>query len=67
MTPHKFQAIVVAQALEFYAKTGLTLNTAYTPGNMIKKANEITGHVYRRGQYITAAAALREWAERQPQ
>lgn len=58
-------AITIAKALEIYAQTGLKVNTAYTPTAMIKMANAITGHVYRRGQYRMAALALREWAGRQ--
>jgi hypothetical protein len=32
---------------------------------MLKAANEMTGHVYRRGQYEAAAAALTELAQRE--
>lgn len=59
------QAITIAKALDIYAQTGLKVNTAYTPTAMIRAANAITGHVYRRGQYRMAAQALREWARRQ--
>jgi hypothetical protein len=65
MTPTTFRAIVIAKALEFYADKGFIVNSEYTPTNMIKAANYITGHVYRRGQYRAAALALREWADRQ--
>jgi len=57
-----YRAIVIASALELYAKTGIKANRAYTPTAMIKAANEMTGHVYRRGQYVAAALALRELA-----
>lgn len=65
-----YRALAIATALEFYAKTKRKINRSYTPTAMIKAANEITGHCYHRGQYTTAAAALREWtaqrvAERQ--
>lgn len=63
--PAIFQAFVIASALELYAKTGMKANRSYTPTNMIKAANAITGHVYRRGQYMAAAQALREYASRQ--
>lgn len=59
-----FQALAVASALDLYAKTGMKVNRAYTPTAMIKMANTITGHVYRRGQYTAAALALREWADK---
>jgi hypothetical protein len=59
-----FRALALATALDFYAKTGMKANRAYTPTAMIKAANEMTGHVYRRGQYTAAALALRELADR---
>jgi hypothetical protein len=59
-----YRAKVIASALRFYAKTGMKVNRAYTPTAMIKAANEMTGHVYRRGQYEAAAAALDELAAR---
>lgn len=59
-----FRALTIASALEFYAKTGMKVNRAYTPTAMIKAANEMTGHRYRRGQYTAAALALRELADR---
>lgn len=60
-----FRARVIANGLRLYARTGMKPNRAYTPTAMIKAANEITGHVYCRGQYEAAAAALDEWATRQ--
>jgi hypothetical protein len=62
--PEIYRAIVIANALDFYAKTRRKVNSSYTPTNMIKAANTITGHTYRRGQYTAAALALREFAER---
>lgn len=59
-----FQALAIASALDLYAKTGMKANRSYTPTNMLKMANQITGHNYKRGQYSAAAAALREWADR---
>lgn len=59
-----YTALVIASALDLYAKTGLRVNRAYTPTAMLAKANELTGHVYRRGQYAAAAAGLRELADR---
>ena len=54
-----FQYTIIAGALELYAKTGMKANRAYTPTAMIAKANELTGHKFKRGQYFEAAAALR--------
>jgi|ERR1700743_1607974 len=59
-----FRAYVIASALKLYAETGMKANRTYTPLAMIKAANQITGHVYRRGQYNMAAAALIEWADK---
>ncbi len=59
-----FRALAIASALDLYAKTGMKVNRAYTPTAMIAAANEMTGHVYRRGQYAAAAMALRELADR---
>lgn len=55
---------VLASGLRLYARTGMKPNRAWTPTAMIAKANELTGHVYRRGQYEAAAAACTELAER---
>jgi hypothetical protein len=64
MNPTIYQCIVLAKALEVYAASGLRVNRAYTPSAMLRTANRLTGHVYRRGQYRAAAAALRELADR---
>lgn len=60
-----FRAAAIASALDLYARTGIRVNRAYTPTAMLKAANQITGHVYKRGQYAAAAAGLREWANQQ--
>ena len=59
-----YTALVVASGLRLYAKTKMRPNRAYTPTAMLAKANELTGHVYRRGQYEAAAQALTELADR---
>ena len=58
-----FRAIVIAGALDLYAKTGMKANRAYTPSAMLRAAKEITGKTFKRGQYAQAAAALREFAD----
>lgn len=55
-----FRGIVIANALEFYAKTGMKVNRAYTPTAMLGAAKGITGKTYKRGQYAAAAADIRE-------
>lgn len=65
-TPQKikaYRAIVIKNALTFYAKTGMKVNTAYTPANMLKAAEEITGKKFKRGQYTEAAAELEKFVQ----
>jgi hypothetical protein len=58
-----FQATIIAHALEFYAKTGMKVNRAYTPANMMRTASSITGKKFKSRAYLEAAHALREWAQ----
>jgi hypothetical protein len=60
-----FRAKAIASACDLYAKTGMQVNRAYTPTNMLKAAASITGKTYKRGQHKQAAADLREWANEQ--
>ena len=57
-----FQAIAVAHALRFYAKTGMKMNRMYTPTNMLKVASSITGKKYKARAYVEAADDLQKWA-----
>lgn len=56
-----YRAIVLKHALKLYAKTGMKPNRAYTPTAMLRAAGQITGKVYRRGQYDLAIADLESW------
>lgn len=58
-----FQAVAIARALRTYAATGMKMNRAYTPGNMLAMAEKITGKTFKRGKYVEAADALKEWAD----
>lgn len=60
-----YAAIVVAKGLEVYAKTGMKLNRAYTPANMMAQAARVTGKKFKARDYLGAAKALREYAETQ--
>ena len=60
-----FRAKTLATALKLYAKTGMKVNRAYTPTNMLATATAITGTKFKRGQYTEAATALTEWADAQ--
>lgn len=59
----KIQATILASALEMYHKTKIKVNRAYTPSNMLATATNITGKKFKRGQYLEAAKALREYAK----
>lgn len=41
--PAIYQALAIRKALEFYNKTGMRVNRAYTPGAMVRTAWHITG------------------------
>ena len=56
-----FIAISLKSGLRLYAKTGIKPNSAWTPTAMLRKASEITGKAYKRGQYVEAAADLDAW------
>lgn len=67
-TPQEIQAyraIVIKNALLFYARTGMKVNRAYTPTAMLRAAKDITGKTFKRGKYTEAAAALDEWLQSQ--
>jgi hypothetical protein len=61
----KYQAMVIAQALEFYADTGMKVNKDYTPTKMLHMAGKITGVYFEARDYRGAAKRLRQWAEKQ--
>lgn len=56
----KFQALVIASALELYARTGIRAGRAYTPSKMLAMASKLTGKTFKRGEYLPAASAIRE-------
>lgn len=58
----QFRALIIAHALELYAKTGMKANSMYTPRNMMRAAVEITGKKFKARDYLGAATALREVA-----
>jgi hypothetical protein len=59
-----YRALVVANALRLYARTGLKVNRAYTPTAMLRTASIMTGRKFKRGQYLEAADALEAEATR---
>lgn len=53
-----YQCKVIARALRFYNDTGMKVNRAYTPTNMLRTASALTGKSFKRGEYVKAAEAL---------
>jgi len=62
-----YRATVIKHALLFYDRTGMKVNKAYTPKNMMKAASEITGHTYKPREYLKAADDLGRWIIEQSQ
>jgi hypothetical protein len=61
-----YQCLVIASALKLYAKTGMKAARAYTPANMIRAAEAMTGQKFRARDYMGAANALRALAGSEP-
>jgi hypothetical protein len=49
-----YHIITLKTALKMYAKTGMKINRAYSPKNMLACAQSFTGKKYKRGQYMEA-------------
>lgn len=58
-----YRAFAIKYAIEFYAKTGMKVNRAYTPTAMLNAASGITGKTYKRGQFTQAAADVQTWID----
>ncbi len=56
-----FVAISLKSGISLYSKTGMKPNRMWTPSRMLAKASEITGKVYKRGDYDKAVADLATW------
>lgn len=56
-----FQALAIKGALKLYVNTGMQVNRAYTPKNMIMMVERITGKKFKRGQNRQALEALEAW------
>lgn len=66
MDPKAYQCLALAKALELYAHTKMKVNRLYTPTNMMRTASTLTGQQFKRGDYLTAAKALRDLLTPQP-
>jgi hypothetical protein len=58
-----FVAIALKHGLILYARTGMKPNRMWTIGNMLRKAGEITGKHYRRGDAMLAANDIQAMLE----
>lgn len=63
--PEVVRALAIRSGLEFYRKHRMKVNRLYTPKNMLHVAEQITGKVFKRGQYAQAINALTEWLREQ--
>lgn len=56
-----FQVTAVRGAIDFYLKTKMAVNRAYTPKAMRAFATKITGKPYKRTELAKASADLTVW------
>jgi hypothetical protein len=63
------QAMAIRKGIEFYARTGMRINRAYTPKNMLLTAANITGESYgtrwTATAYTNAIKGLTKWIDAQ--
>jgi hypothetical protein len=60
-----FQAIAIKGALKLYANTGIKVNRAYTPKNMMLMVTKITGKKLGARDYLGGVEALEQWIQAQ--
>jgi hypothetical protein len=53
-----FQITVLKSAIKLYRDTGMKANRAYTPTNMKRTAENLTGLTFKRGDWDTMIDAL---------
>lgn len=53
-----YVAMTLRSALRLYMKTGMQVNSSYTPKNMMKSAERITGKRFKARDYHGAIEAL---------
>ena len=58
-----FQATALMFALEMYEKCKMIPNRAYTPTNMLRASENITGKKYKCGEYNKAAVDIQIWCD----
>jgi len=57
---NRFVAVTLKSAIKLYKNTGMKANRAYTPTNMKRKAEELTGKKFKARDYDGMIAALEE-------
>lgn len=65
INPYIYQALAVKHGLKAYRDHGLKMNTMYTPQNMMRTAENITGLKFKPRDYTGAIDALQLWIEEQ--
>lgn len=63
ISPTIYQAIAIKHGLAFYAKTGMWINTAYTPKNMMAMVAKINGAKLKARDYAGGVAALEAYLQ----
>lgn len=53
-----YQILVIRRAILLYRDTGMKVNRAYTPTNMKRTAESLTGLTFKRGDWTSMANAL---------
>lgn len=60
---NRFVVVTLRSAIKLYSKTGMKPNRAYTPTNMKKMAEKLTGKTFKRGDWDSMVVALTEILE----
>lgn len=56
----RFRIVVIKNAIKLYKNTGMKANRAYTPTNMRRAAEQITGKTFKARDWEGMIAALQE-------
>lgn len=56
-----FVAQALISALRLYVKSGLKVNSGWSPMRMLRRASQITGKPYKRTEYHEAISDLKVW------
>ncbi len=67
IAPATYQAIAIKAALKLYRDTGMKAGRLYTPKNMMRTAEHITGLKFKPRDYTSAIAAIQAMLDRPSQ